>query len=114
MLEDKMSFEQWSDLLFMRAKLMPETTSGERAPWRCTGCGQLMYGLEWEDGKSFPSPYDTPAGLFISKEYPHVCHVCWEMYHAIELSPSGYWQRLDAANVKTKKQLGSGGDYLFT
>jgi hypothetical protein len=109
-----MTFEEWYDLLSLREKLVPDTREVERTPWRCTGCGQLMYGVEWADGKRYPSPENTPAGLFISKQLPHVCHVCWEMYHVIELSPSGYWQGIIAGETKKKKQLGSGGDYLFT
>jgi hypothetical protein len=110
----KMTFEEWADILDLRAKLVPATIEGDRKPWRCDGpCGQLMYGIEWVDGKSYPTPDTTPSGFCISKEYPHVCHVCWEMYHAIELSPSGYWQGLPDTKRKIDG-LRPGGNYLAT
>jgi len=111
-----MTFEEWSDAVFARAETLPETDNKVAVkPWRCDGpCGQLMYGIDRVDGQNYPSPTNTPSGLCISEEYPHVCHACWEMYHAIELSPSGYWQGLDATDTKAKKRLGSGGSYLST
>jgi hypothetical protein len=111
-----MTFQEWADKVFAQAETMQEVDNKVAVkPWRCDGpCGQLMYGIERVKGKNYPTPEHTPTGLFISKDYPHVCHVCWEMYHVVELSSSGYWQRLDATDTKRKKQLGSGGDYLFT
>jgi len=112
-----MTFEEWSDLLELRAMLTSGYSEVEnnRAPWRCCGpCGQLMYGIEWEGDKFYPVPYDTPAGLFISKDIVRVCHVCWEMYHACEKSPTGYWQGLAAGDQKKIKGLKPGDNYLTT
>lgn len=110
-----MTFDEWAELLDLREKLVSSETAGDRRPWRCTGpCGQLMYGVEWINGKSYPSPVNTPSGMFISKDIPHVCHVCWEMYHAMENSPTGYWQGLSAGNNKRTKGLKPGDNYLAT
>jgi hypothetical protein len=110
-----MTFEEWAEILELREKLVPATTAVDRIPWRCTGpCGQLMYGLEWIDGKLYPSPDNTPSGMFISKDIPHVCHVCWELYHALDNSPTGYWQGLSAGDQRKIDRLGSGGSYLST
>ncbi len=112
---NRMTFEEWADLLELRAKFAVATKEGDRVPWRCVGpCGQLMYGIEWIDDKSYPTPDNTPAGLFISKEIPHVCHVCWEMYHAVEKSPTGYWQGLSAGDKKIIDRNRGGGNYLAT
>ena len=110
----RMTFEEWAEVLDLREKLVPSTVEVERKPWRCTGCDQLMYGVEWADDRQYPSPLNTPAGLFISKEQPHVCHVCWEMYHALEQSSSGYWQGLGASDRKNIAGLRPGDNYLTT
>lgn len=110
-----MTFEEWAEVLDLRAKLVPDIAEGDREPWRCTGpCGQLMYGLEWIDDKLYPSPNNTPAGLFISKAIPRVCNVCWELYQAVDKSPTGYWQNLSVMDVKKNDRLGPGGNYLAT
>jgi len=109
-----MTFEEWAEVLELRAKLVTSNPEGERDPWRCSACGQLMYGIEWVDGKAYPTPENTPAGLFISKDIPRVCHVCWEMYHACEKSPTGYWQGLAAGGQKKIKGLKPGDNYLAT
>ena len=115
LLNKRMTFAEWEVLLNLRAKLVPDTTEVDRRPWRCTGtCGQLMYGQEWIDGRLYPSPDNTPSGMFISKEIPHVCHVCWEMYHVLENSPTGYWQGLSAGDQKRTKRNGPGSNYLTT
>jgi len=108
-----MTFEEWSDLLYLREKLVPETREAAQGPWRCTGpCGQLMYGIDRVDSHNYPSPFGTPAGMFISKECPHVCHVCWEMFHVLTDSP--YWHNMSVLDKKKVDKLGSGGAYLST
>lgn len=109
-----MTFEEWAEVLELRAKLVPSNAEGDRDPWRCSGCGQLMYGVEWVDGKQYPTPEYTPAGLFISKDVVRVCHVCWEMYHACEQSATGYWQGLSASDKKTIDRNSPGSNYLAT
>jgi hypothetical protein len=114
-LSKPMTFEEWADILELRAKLVPDTAEGDRNPWRCVGpCDQLMYGVEWVDGKLYPTPENTPSGLFISKDILRVCHVCWELYHAVERSPTGYWQGLSAGDKKKYDGLHPGGNYLTT
>lgn len=109
-----MTFEEWAKVLELRAKLVPDITEVDRGPWRCSACEQLMYGIEWTDGKAYPTPENTPAGLFISKDIVRVCHVCWEMYHALEQSHSGYWHGLSTSDKKNVDKLSSGGNYLMT
>lgn len=101
-------------MLDLREKLVPGDTAVERHPWRCCGCQQLMYGVEWIGGRQYPTPENTPAGMFHSKQFPRVCHVCWEMLHALANSPTGYWEGIDASATKKRSQLGSGGNYLAT
>lgn len=114
-LNKRMTFGEWETLLNLRAKLVSDNTEVDRRPWRCTGaCGQLMYGQEWIDGKLYPSSENTPAGMFISKDIPHVCHVCWEMYHVLENSPTSYWMGITEARQKKYKKLLPGSDYLST
>jgi len=114
-LNKKMTFEEWADLLDLREKLVPACTEVDRLPWRCTGaCGQLMYGQEWVDGKLYPSPENTPSGMFYSKEFPRVCHVCWQLVHVLEESPTGYWQGLSARDINRSKGLKPGDNYLAT
>ena len=111
----RMNFEEWADLLFLRERLVSNSTEVDRQPWRCTGaCGQLMYGQEWIDGKLYPSSENTPVGMFYSKEFSHICHVCWQMLHALEQSPTGYWQGLSAGDTKRSKGLRPGDNYLTT
>ena len=109
-----MTFDEWAEVLDIRARLLPETENGPRPPWRCSACNKLMYGIEWIAGKSYPTPEFCPAGLFISKDIPRVCHVCWEMYHALEQSSSGYWQGLGASDRKNIAGLRPGDNYLTT
>lgn len=109
-----MTFDEWAEVLELRAKLVPSNAEGERDPWRCSACEQLMYGIEWIDDKPYPTPENTPSGLFISKDIVRVCHVCWEMYHACEKSPAGYWQGLAAGDEKRIKNLKPGDNYLAT
>lgn len=111
----RMTFEEWAGLLELRERLVPDNTEVDRLPWRCTGvCGQLMYGREWIDGKLYPSPENTPVGMFYSKEYPRVCHVCWQMLHTLEQSTTGYWQGLSAGDSKRPRGLRPGDNYLAT
>jgi hypothetical protein len=111
-----MTFEEWADLLELREKLAgDQIAKPANKPWRCVGpCGQLMYGIEWINGKPYPSPAQTPAGLFISKDIPHVCHVCWEIHHSLENSPTGYWQSLSVNDKKKYDGLRPGDNYLAT
>ena len=108
-----MTFEEWADLLDLRERLVPNTTEVDRLPWRCTGtCGQLMYGLERINGKLYPSPENTPVGMFYSKEYSRICHVCWQLLHTLDDSPTGYWQGLAAGDRKRVDRNSPGGNYL--
>ena len=110
-----MTFQEWADSLFLRASDVDDSPeSPVIKPWRCCVCEQLMYGIERVKYRNYPTSKHTPAGLFISVLYPHVCHACWEMHNALERAPSGYWQRLAMTDDRKKKQLGAGGDYLFT
>ena len=78
--------------------------------WRCSGpCGQLMYNTEIVDGKVYPT--DTaPAGFFLSKEYPRVCHVCWDMFTVLD--KSDYWKEVQEKDKQKRNKLGRGGNYL--
>jgi hypothetical protein len=115
LLNKRMTFNEWSDLLMLREAGVSDATEVDRTPWRCTGpCGQLMYGVDRIDGKNYPSPENTPAGLFISRDIPHVCHVCWELWHVVEKSPANYWANLSISDNKRKRGLEPGGNYLFT
>ena len=80
-------------------------------PWRCIPCGQLIYNVEYVDGRPVPTE-GAPMPLYIGKEFPMVCKVCWDMYHVLELSDSGYWKKAQEEDVKKQKKLGRGGNYL--
>jgi hypothetical protein len=107
------TFQEWADKLDLIAGTLPEIEKKLAvSPWYCDGCGQLMYGILHIRGHNYPSPFGTPAGMFISKEYPHVCQLCWGMFHAVNDTPSGYWHALAASDTKKHKRLGRGGDYF--
>jgi hypothetical protein len=78
--------------------------------WRCSGpCGQLMYNVERINGTNYPSE-TAPAGMFISTDYPRVCHVCWELF--LIISDKKYWQELSEKDKDKKKRLGPNGKFL--
>jgi len=106
-----MTFEEWADNLDLRASFVPGYVEDTRNPWRCSGCQQLMYGTEWIDGCPYPSPLNTPAGMYIDDKHDRVCYVCWEMNHAID---SDYWKKLSVAANKFRDGLRPGGNYLAT
>ncbi len=47
--------------------------------WRCSCCDKLIYNITMVDGIVYAAP-GAPDSRFISKEYPMVCTLCFELY----------------------------------
>lgn len=110
-----MTFDEWADRLDLRATTFENfpPAPDAREAWRCDGpCGQLMYGIAREKNWNYPAASDTPTGLSISKEFPHVCHVCWELYHNEQFDERPYWQIIAHKEKKKFEQLKREGDFL--
>jgi hypothetical protein len=68
-------------------KLTPPNEKKE--PWRCCGCKRLMYNL---DANKYPAP-GAPYPVFLNKQYPEVCNVCYEMYMTVHRAGK-YWNEI--------------------
>jgi hypothetical protein len=88
---------------------------GSGEPWRCTACSLFVYNVRWLDGGFYPVG-GAPPSQYISKFFPKVCNVCYDMFHCLINNEKGsdkdYWKHVqDEANTKIRK-LRSGSDYL--
>jgi hypothetical protein len=111
-----MTFSEWADKLELIAGEYPEIEEAiATSPWRCSGaCGRLMYGLERDKklGWNYPSPDNQPIGSFISKEYPRVCHICWELFHVVYDCDTSYWRNIQTSSKANVEKQKPGGAYL--
>ena len=108
-----MTFEEWADILDLRAGKYTKYLPADKTAWYCDGpCGQLMYGQWHEKGWNYPYPSNMPIGSFISPEYSRVCDVCYALHDNIK--NRSYWVALQASDRKMIGKLGSGGSYLAT
>ena len=108
-----MTFQEWADKLELVAGEYPEIENAIAiSPWRCHGaCGQLMYGVDRESGWNYPEA-NTPVGSFISKAYPRVCHICWELFHVVADCDTSYWRNLTIEKKAVHEKHSPGGAYL--
>lgn len=70
-----------------------EDTDVEEA-WRCGFCNLYVYNLGWKNGVSFPVA-GAPPPRYVSKQYPRVCILCFDMAKLFEENP--YFLRIQAA-----------------
>lgn len=70
--------------------------------WKCQLCNELMYNVEWRDGKKYPAP-GAPAANFISPELYRVCDVCFFMDNL--LRDRRYFVDLEAGKAREVKRL---------
>ena len=93
-----------------RSELVDAVGVGE--PWRCSSCCALMYNLQFIDGFYRPVA-GAPNSKFLSKDYPRVCNMCFDM-HTIA-STSNYFRNIETHEQEEHKKLRKlfpGGDYL--
>lgn len=86
--------------------------AGVGDPWRCSSCRYLMYNLQFIDGRFAPVA-GAPHSKFLSKEFPRVCNVCFDMHTIV--STSNYFRNIETherEEYKKTRRLFPGEDYL--
>lgn len=93
-----------------RPKLVDAVGVGEA--WYCSACRYLMYNLQFIDGFYRPVA-GAPNSKFLSKEFPRVCNVCFDLHTIINTST--YFRNLETheqAEYEKKRKLFPGGKYF--
>lgn len=96
-----------------RKELPPSKTDtvdmGSGEPWRCFACNIFVYNVRWIDGGFYPVG-GAPQGLYISKLYPKVCNVCYDLFNC--LISNDYWKQVQDEEKTRHRKLRPGSDYL--
>lgn len=75
-------------------------------PWRCSGCGKLIYNTVWIDEKECPAPGAPPA-TYGGEALPRLCSMCVDMLDIIRTST--YFRRLHELKVSEVDRLRRNG-----